>query len=112
MNNEHDLKTLTIDDTAYATRHTRKFSMRKPYQAPDPARLLAFIPGLIQTVSVKAGDTVRWGDPLLVLEAMKMKNDVTSPRDGVIRAVHVSTGEKVMKNQLLIEFEEAPSAPR
>lgn len=106
MSNEHDLNRLVIDDTEYLTRHTRKFALRTPYAAPDPDKLLAFIPGLIQTVSVKAGDRVRWGDPLLVLEAMKMRNDVTSPRDGIIKSVHVRAGEKVMKRQLLIEFED------
>ena len=105
MSNDKKLDTLVIDDTGYSTRYTRKFSNRKPYEAPDPTKLLAFIPGVIQTLSVKAGDRIRWGDSLLVLEAMKMKNDVTSPHDGVIKAVHVKAGEKVMKNQLLLEFE-------
>jgi len=48
---------------------------------------------------------VRWGDGLLVLEAMKMKNDITSPRHGVIKAIHVEVGAMVAKGQLLIEFE-------
>ena len=97
--------TLVIDDSIYPTRMTKKFAMRTPYAKPDPKKVIAFIPGVIQEVVVQAGQKVKWGDSLLILEAMKMRNDVTAPHDGTIKSVLVKKNERVMKNQLLIEFE-------
>ncbi len=105
MSDEKKTQRLVIDDTPYETRYTRKFEQRKPWQPPDPRRVLAFIPGSIIEINVEPGQRVRWGDSLLILEAMKMKNDVTAAQDSVVKAVHVKKGDKVMKNQLLIEFE-------
>jgi len=104
MSEQDTFHSLVLDDTTYETTYTRKFAARKPWEAANPNELRAFIPGVIQAVHVTAGKRVRRGDPLLVLEAMKMKNDVTSPRDGVIETVHVRVGEMVAKKQLLITF--------
>lgn len=94
-----------LEDAEYQTRLTRKFLRRTFYQAPDPRKVTAFIPGIIQKVHVADGQRVKRGDPLLVLEAMKMKNDLLSPRDGRIRGVYVRTGQMVPKDTLLLEFE-------
>ena len=102
---EHDEYTsLVLDDTSYETRYTKKFASRKRWAPADPNELRAFIPGIIQAIHVAPGKRVRRGDPLLVLEAMKMRNDVVSPRDGVIETVHVRVGEMVPKRHLLITF--------
>lgn len=71
------------------------------------SRLDAPMPGLVLGVSVKEGDVVSKGQPVLVLEAMKMENDIKAPTDGAIRAILVSEGEAVQKGQPLIEFEVA-----
>ncbi|PLX32781.1 MAG: acetyl-CoA carboxylase biotin carboxyl carrier protein subunit [Ignavibacteria bacterium] len=105
MNEDQSKKALVIDDTAYETRFTTKFLRRKSYAPPNPKHVLAYIPGTIQEIYVTPGQQVKWGDSLLVLEAMKMRNDVTADIDGTIKSVNVSQNEKVMKNQLLIEFE-------
>ncbi|MCJ7756671.1 MAG: acetyl-CoA carboxylase biotin carboxyl carrier protein subunit [Gillisia sp.] len=63
------------------------------------------MPGLILDVLVQVGDTVKEGDYLLVLEAMKMENTLTALGDGVVKSVSVIKGEKVEKNQLLIEID-------
>jgi biotin carboxyl carrier protein len=63
------------------------------------------MPGLILDVLVQVGDTVKEGDYLLVLEAMKMENTLTALGNGVVKSVSVIKGEKVEKNQLLIEIE-------
>jgi biotin carboxyl carrier protein len=62
------------------------------------------MPGLIINMKVQAGDTVKAGDPLLILEAMKMENMLKSPGDGVVKSVKVKKGDTVEKNQVLIEF--------
>lgn len=62
------------------------------------------MPGLIIDLKIKAGDLVKTGDPLLVLEAMKMENTLKSPGDGTVKAVKVGKGNSVEKGQILIEF--------
>jgi biotin carboxyl carrier protein len=62
------------------------------------------MPGLIIDLKVKEGDTVKAGDALLILEAMKMENMLKSPGDGVVKSVKVKKGDAVEKNQVLLEF--------
>jgi biotin carboxyl carrier protein len=58
------------------------------------------MPGLILDISVKVGQEVQEFDSLIVLEAMKMENTLTSPRAGIIKSISVTNGETVNKNQL------------
>lgn len=62
------------------------------------------IPGIIVSIAVKVGDTVAVGQELCVLEAMKMKNVIRSPRAGTIAAVRISTGQHVKHRDLLFEY--------
>lgn len=62
------------------------------------------MPGLIVSFKVKEGDEVKAGDPLVILEAMKMENIIKSPGDGTVKKVLVKKGDSVEKNQVLIEF--------
>jgi biotin carboxyl carrier protein len=62
------------------------------------------MPGLIIDLKIKTGDTVKQGDPLLILEAMKMENILKSPGEGVIKNLKVKKGDRVEKGQVLIEF--------
>ena len=66
--------------------------------------LKAPIPGVIITISVKDGDTIKKGQELCVLEAMKMKNSLKSPRDGKVTNVKAKVGEHVQKDAILIEI--------
>jgi len=66
--------------------------------------LKAPMPGLVLSVSVTAGQEVKKGDSLLILEAMKMENMLKSTTDGVVKKVHVAVGDKVEKGQVLVEF--------
>ncbi len=67
--------------------------------------IAAPMPGLILDIFVEVGKEVKEEEQLLVLEAMKMENIITSPRNGVIKSIAVKQGEAVDKKQLLIEFE-------
>ncbi len=66
-------------------------------------RVKAPIPGLITRIMVEPGAHVETGQPLLVLEAMKMENEIRSPRSGVVAQLKVQPGQTVMLNELLIE---------
>ncbi len=63
------------------------------------------MPGLILDIAIEVNQEVKENDTLLILEAMKMENIITSPRDGVIKSISANKGDAVEKNQLLIEFQ-------
>lgn len=63
------------------------------------------MPGLILEVAVSEGQEVSEGDTLLILEAMKMENVITSPVDGTIKSISVGQGDAVDKKQVLLTFE-------
>jgi len=72
--------------------------------ANQDLQVRAPIPGVIIEVKVGVGDTVAFGKELCVLEAMKMKNAIRSGRSGVIDSIHISSGDQVIQNQVLMTF--------
>ena len=80
-------------------------SYRKLYIQANKGDVYPFIPGQILQVSVKVGDTVKKGDKLMVLEAMKMHNDILSPISGVVKKLNVSAHDRVSKNDVLVTIE-------
>ncbi|MGQ9717927.1 MAG: biotin/lipoyl-containing protein, partial [Anaerolineae bacterium] len=78
--------------------------------APAPAvagagAVLAIMPGKITRILVQPGQQVKAGDPVCMLEAMKMENELHAKKDGVVKAVHVRPGEDVEKGRVLVEIE-------
>ncbi len=67
---------------------------------------LAPMTGTIAAVRVRAGDPVRKGDCLIILEAMKMEHEILAPRDGVVASVLVAVGEQVATRKILVELAE------
>ena len=67
--------------------------------------LKAPMPGLILDVIVKESDLVKKGDPVIILEAMKMENILSSPLDGIVKEIKVNPQQTVEKNNILIKFE-------
>lgn len=63
------------------------------------------MPGLVLDIAVKAGEEIKKGDTLLILEAMKMENIIKSEGEGIIKTIHIHEGTAVDKGQLLIEME-------
>ena len=99
------MEQLEIGNVIYQTRLTNKFRNRVIWQRPDVRRVNSIIPGNIQRIMVKEGDEVSAGTPMLILEAMKMRNEILSPFQGTIKNIHVSEGDMVPKAHLLLEFE-------
>lgn len=65
----------------------------------------AQMPGVIRKVYVKPGDTVKEGDPLCVLVAMKMENEIRSPMDGVVKELYIHEDDKVSVNSKMMVVE-------
>ena len=63
------------------------------------------LPGVILDIKVKEGDMVKRGQTLLILEAMKMENDIKADRDGKVTAINVSKGESILEGTDLIIIE-------
>jgi biotin carboxyl carrier protein len=69
------------------------------------SKIKSQMPGKIVRILIKAGDTVKKGDRLLVMEAMKMENEIKSPQDGVIKELKVTEGQAVETGAELVKFE-------
>lgn len=102
---EPPMEQLEIGNVIYQTRLTSKFRNRVNWQRPDVRKVDSIIPGNIQRITVKEGDEVSPGTPMLILEAMKMRNEILSPLQGIIKKIYVSEGDMVPKDHLMIEFE-------
>jgi geranyl-CoA carboxylase alpha subunit len=74
-----------------------------PSQRRDGA-LAAPMPGLVVSVLVEAGQAVSAGDPLFILEAMKMEHTIRAPRDATVEAVRVAAGDQVQPSAVLLDF--------
>lgn len=80
-----------------------------PASAPKPAAgaksLTSPLPGNIVSVAVAVGDGVKRGQTVMVIESMKMENNIPAPRDGKVTAVHVAAGKSVMQGDALLDIE-------
>jgi pyruvate carboxylase subunit B len=89
-----DERTRAIQDLAAASAGPR-----------GPAPLIAPMPGLIVRVSASPGQRVTAGTGLVVMEAMKMENELRAIADGTVKAVHARAGQAVEKGMVLVELE-------
>lgn len=99
---DDDLQTLRV----YSGKHHVKVrDTRSTLIRPESGdgRVKAPIPGLIDRILVVKGQQVTAGDPMIVLEAMKMENEIRAPRSGVVTSVRVKPGDSVVRNTILAE---------
>ena len=94
---------LDVDVVDERTRHIRALTSTGERRG-GPAALKAPMPGLVVRVQVEVGQRVAAGAPVIVLEAMKMENQLKAASAAVVTAVHVSAGEAVEKGRVLLEL--------
>ena len=107
--------TITVNGTAYEVEVEEAgvvASAPKAAAAPAPkaaapvaagaTTVSAPMPGKVLEVKVKAGDAVKSGDVLMILEAMKMQNEIMAPADGTVSDVRVSAGQTVSTGDVMI----------
>ena len=81
-------------------------------QAGGPKNVISELPGTVTAIKATAGQHVKRGDVLLVVEAMKMANDIVAEVDGTVKRVAVSAGQSVNQGDLLVEMvADAVAAP-
>lgn len=93
---------VTIEPEARAALRERAQRDRAHAGSSGPTNVHAIIPGVVVAVSVAPGDAVTAGQQLLVVEAMKMQNELRAPRDGTVEQVAVGAGSRVEVGDLLI----------
>ncbi len=97
-------RTLIIDGDKYRTRYNLKFENRKTWSNPNPKKITSSIPGTIIKIYASVGQEVKKGDPILLLEAMKMMNKILFPMDGKVKSIKVKEGVRVPKDYLMLEM--------
>jgi pyruvate carboxylase subunit B len=90
------------------TRQIHELTGRRPLPLASGA-VVAPMPGLVVRVQVVEGQRVEAGAGLVVVEAMKMENQLRSPRSGVVRHIHVAIGQAVEKGALLVTVDDPSS---
>jgi acetyl-CoA/propionyl-CoA carboxylase, biotin carboxylase, biotin carboxyl carrier protein len=93
---------LLIEDADRADLRARATRARGTSGQHGPIEVRAIIPGRVTSVAVAVGDAVTAGTRLLAVEAMKMENDVRSPRDGAVERVLVAPGQTVELGDVLV----------
>jgi len=101
---EEKEKHLVVDDTEYETEVPEVYAGRGKKEAVDPKNIQAVIPGVIVDIKTRKGQKVTAGDVVIVLEAMKMYNDIEAESDGEVAEIFVSKGDRVAKGQLMIRL--------
>ncbi len=90
--------TETVAGTTAATKPGERPKARKP------GDVTSAMPGTVVDVVVQLGATVNAGDAVLVIEAMKMENEVPAPIKGTVKAIHVKKGDSVVPDEALVEI--------
>jgi len=103
--NPSELVDFAVTARKYKTLLTTKYKNRKEWVDPNPFEVQSYIPGTIIKVSVKEGEIVKEGAPLLILEAMKMQNRIQMPFTAKVKKVNISEGDRVPKDMVMIELE-------
>jgi len=68
------------------------------------SKIVAPIPGTVLSIDVKVGDTLKVGDRMLVLEAMKMENNIVCEKAGTITDIKIAVGQQVLQDEVMIEL--------
>jgi biotin carboxyl carrier protein len=77
----------------------------KPLQAPSNGVITAPMPGVILKVLVDEGDMVNAGDTVMIIEAMKMENEIKAPVSGTVKSISVESGDSVNTGEALMQIE-------
>uniref|UniRef100_UPI0037C7CFE6 ATP-binding protein n=1 Tax=Phenylobacterium sp. TaxID=1871053 RepID=UPI0037C7CFE6 len=95
----------TLRVMVLSPRSAELHQMLPPKKAADTSKMvLSPMPGLVVSIDVAQGQSVRTGEVVAVLEAMKMQNILRAERDGVVKVVSVKSGDSVAADEVLVEF--------
>jgi pyruvate carboxylase len=107
MADQEKLQVIIVHSAKYQTTYNRKYENRKVWAEPNHNHINSYIPGTIIDILVKEGQKVEAGASILILDAMKMYNDIKMPFKGTVVKINVEVGQKIPKNFVMIEIEPA-----
>ncbi|MBK8206051.1 MAG: hypothetical protein IPK87_04550 [Planctomycetes bacterium] len=107
---------IVLDGVIYSARvreleHVRMSAVTARKSAAGKIDVKAPMPGMVVAMKVAPGDTVKKNQSLLSLHAMKLENDIRSPRDGVVESVHVKANDVLEKGALMVKLGPLPEQP-
>ncbi|PKQ63189.1 acetyl-CoA carboxylase biotin carboxyl carrier protein subunit [Labilibaculum filiforme] len=106
----YDVDVHVADKSSKTPRLVRKPVVNKPGEgnikkgATGASTVKAPLPGSIIKINIAVGDSINPGDTLLVMEAMKMENNVLAEKGGTVKAIKVAVGDSVLQDDVLIEI--------
>lgn len=105
---EQEIKTTKtpklVREMAVPSSEADKAKTSKPSERKGAGNIKAPLPGTIIKIFIKEGDIVKIGDTLLIMEAMKMENNITSDKEGKVTSLKVKDGDSVMEGDVLVEI--------
>lgn len=107
MEEQEKTQIIIVHSAKYQTTYNKKYENRKVWSEPNPNHINSYIPGTIVDIMVKEGQKVEAGASILILDAMKMYNDIKMPFKGKVVKINIEVGQKVPKNYVMIEIEPA-----
>ena len=78
--------------------------LQQPVATVTQTTISAPLPGTISAINVKVGDTVKRGDTIIIMEAMKMENNIMASSNGQVKAIHVTVGQSVSQDDPLVDL--------
>ncbi|HET6556418.1 MAG TPA: biotin/lipoyl-containing protein [Prolixibacteraceae bacterium] len=107
MEEQQKTQIIIVHSAKYQTTYNNKYINRKVWAEPNPNHINSYIPGTIIDIMVKEGQKVETGASILILDAMKMYNDIKMPFKGKIVKINIEVGQKIPKNYVMVEIEPA-----
>jgi biotin carboxyl carrier protein len=105
--------TVEMEQEIKTTKTPKLIRPEKPVQMPPTeiqkgsglSKITAPLPGTVFKIITNVGDTVKKGETVLVMEAMKMENNILAEKEGIVKKILVKEGDSVLQGDLLIEIE-------
>ncbi|HET55177.1 MAG TPA: acetyl-CoA carboxylase biotin carboxyl carrier protein subunit [Ignavibacteria bacterium] len=93
-----------VREQAFPSTEADRAKTSSPTEKKGAGLVKAPLPGTILEINIKEGDVVKSGDKLLIMEAMKMENNITADREGKIISIKVKPGDSVLEGDTLVEI--------
>ena len=107
MAEQEKLQVIIVHSAQYLTTYTKKYENRKVWEEPNLNHIKSYIPGTVVDILIKEGQTCEEGQSIMILNAMKMYNDIKMPFKGKILKINIEKEQKIPKNFVMIEIEPA-----
>ena len=107
MAEQEKLQIIMVHSAKYQTTYTKKYENRKVWEEPNFNHIKSHIPGTVVEILVKEGQKVDEGESIMILNAMKMYNEIKMPFKGKILKLNIIKGQKIPNHFVMIEIEPA-----